>query len=456
MKIVDKQTIRIPLVLIIALFIFSVTIYLFFIYFREFEFYAYLQSTSINRSKMLFDEGINAKQYNSIDVDLKESAYIQKQYIIYDSTGKVLYKSSNAIPHLTDKSKKEVLKGKITFKKDGFEKILFTSTENKHHKLYIYEASGYDLAGFKRQEKLLYTLVLSSLFLIALIIFITRFYIRKDLKPIGKIANRMREISSKNLQKRVPEADLKNEIGVMAHTFNELLDRLEASYIQQQNFVSYATHELRTPLSILLGNAQVTLMKDRSTEEYKQTVENFQYDINNMINLVNSLLELARMNADAQSVPFNEVRVDEVLWAASDSLRQKKTDYKINIGFVEIPENDEAMIVNGNAELLLLVFRNLMENACKYSKNHEVAVKIQFKESNILLDFIDEGVGMSAAEIEHIFEAFYRTEKTKDISGHGVGLPLSKRVVEIHQGKISVQSIVGKGSTFSVELPTKK
>lgn len=454
MKIVDKQTIRIPTILSIALVMFSANIYLFYSNFRENEFYLYLRNNAITLEKMIIDKGLSGEDVRKLE-DMKENIYTQEQFIIYDSTGAVIFKSRYAVTHLTDKLRQEVFKHEVEFKKDGYERTLFLSRNNKFKQLFIIEAAGYDLSGFNKQRNLLYILFISSALLIGVIMFTTRFYIRKDLKPIGQIAKRMKKISSKNLQSRIPESNLDNEIGQMAHTFNDLLDRLDYAYTQQRNFVSYVTHELRTPLSILLGNAQVTLMKERSVEEYKQTVENFQYDINDMIKLVNSLLELARMNADAQSVSFTEVRVDEVLWAASDLVKKNQPEYHINIEFDEIPENDESMIVSGNAELLLLVFRNLMENACKYSDDKRVETKISYDSSKVKIDFIDQGVGMTDQEKEHIFEAFYRNEKTKEISGHGIGLPLTQRIVEIHTGKISVQSAEGIGSVFTVELPIK-
>ncbi len=454
MKIVDKQTIRIPTILSIALVMFSANIYLFYSNFRENEFYRYLRNNAITLEKMIIDKGLSGEEVRMLD-DMKENIYTQEQFIIYDSTGAVIFKSRYAVTHLTDKLRKEVFKHEVEFKKDGYERTIFFSRNNKLKQLLIIEAAGYDLSGFNKQRNLLYILFISSALLIGIIMFTTRFYIRKDLKPIGQIAKRMKKISSKNLQSRIPESNLDNEIGQMAHTFNDLLDRLDYAYTQQRNFVSYVTHELRTPLSILLGNAQVTLMKERSVEEYKQTVENFQYDINDMIKLVNSLLELARMNADAQSVSFAEVRIDEVLWAASDLVKKNQPDYHINIEFDEIPENDESMIVSGNAELLLLVFRNLMENACKYSDDKRVETKISYDSSKVKIDFIDQGVGMTDQEKEHIFEAFYRNEKTKEISGHGIGLPLTQRIVEIHTGKISVQSAEGIGSVFTVEFPIK-
>lgn len=456
MTIVDKQSIRVPIILSIALIVFSMGVYTFFAYFREAEFYAYLQTTSINYSRLLFDGNVTPEQLKTIEADYSETPYIQRQYIIYDSTGTLLYKSKYAIPHLNQAYLKRVLEknNNITFKKDGFERIIFANRENLHNKLYIFEAAGYDLQGFEKQQKLLYVLLAGCFMLIVFIIIISRHYIRRDLRPIATIAKRMQKISSKNLQNRIPEANLDNEIGQMAHTFNDLLDRLEASYAQQRNFVSYVTHELRTPLSILLGNTQVTLLKDRTVAEYKETLQGFQIDTNSMINLVNSLLELARMNADAQSVPFSEVRIDDILYQASESLSQKRNDYKINIEFQDIPENDEAVIVNGNAELLLLAFRNLMENACKYSENHRVDVRISFEKQSIILDFIDTGLGIPNEDLLHIFEAFYRTDKTKKMVGHGIGLPLTKRIVEIHSGIISVDSKVGEGSVFTVEIPS--
>jgi signal transduction histidine kinase len=96
-----------------------------------------------------------------------------------------------------------------------------------------------------------------------------------------------------------------------------------------------------------------------------------------------------------------------------------------------------------------------MENACKYSNNNRVETKISYEKTKLKIDFIDQGVGMTQLEAEHIFEAFYRNEKTKEISGHGIGLPLTQRIVEIHFGKISVQSTEGVGSIFTVEFPIK-
>lgn len=453
MKIIDKQTIRVPLFLSVALIIFSINIYGFFAYFRENELYSYLKTTGIYRSRMLFDSQVSPEQMEVTDVDLKESQYLQKKYIIYDSIGTLIYKSKFAEPHLSPSLLKKVFRQQIEQKDDGFERVFFITKENFSKKTLIIEAEGYDLAGFNKQRTLLFTLILTNICLITLIALTTRFYIGKDLRPIGSIAKRMKKISTKNLQQRIPESNLDNEIGDMAHTFNELLDRLDSAYSQQRNFVSYVTHELRTPLSILLGNTQVSLMKERTLAEYKEVLEGVQYDANNMINLVNSLLELARMNADAQSVPFTPIRVDDTLWSASESLKQKQPTYKINIEFEEIPEDIEEMMVKGNAELLLIAFRNIMENGCKYSSNNKMEVKISATKEAVSIIFSDEGVGIPTADLAHIFEPFYRSDATKTIAGHGVGLPLTKRIVEMHAGTIEAISKIDVGTTFTIILP---
>ncbi len=455
MKIVDKQTIRIPLILTAALISFATGIYVFFSYFREQEFYAYLQSTAITRSRLIFDAGVTADQFKAVDVDLKESAYLLHQYIIYDTLGNILYTSKNAKPHLDEKYKKLLFKTPLKFEKDGFERTLFLNKENAKHQTFILEAAGYDMAGFQKQKSLLLNLLIASGLLILIIVVVSRYFIKKDLKPLGKIADRMRKISSKNLHDRLPEAKLRNEIGQMSVTFNSLLDRLETSYAQQLNFVSYVTHELRTPLAILLGNAQVTLMKQRNVEEYKQTINEFLVDINSMTDLTNNLLDLARMNADSQSISFIKLRIDEIVFNAAESLKRKKPECIINIEFEEIHESEEDFWLEGNSELLTLAMRNLMENGCKYSHFQPIEVKIGSFNHTILIKIIDKGMGISDDEQKNIFEAFYRSQKNLNISGHGIGLPLTKRIIEIHSGAISIQSTIGEGTTFTVELPSK-
>ncbi|MDJ1496137.1 HAMP domain-containing sensor histidine kinase [Cytophagaceae bacterium DM2B3-1] len=455
MRIVEKHSLSMSLLLITGLVLFSVNIYWFYSNYREDEFYHRLRQAALNMEQLIFTKGSSKEQLRLLEA-LQDDPYSKRQIIIYDSIGTILFRSTGAVAHLNEAYQKQVLKKEVEFRKDGYERTLFVSRNNPSRKLLILEAAGYDLGGFNKQKKLRTTLILGSLILIALQGLATWYFMRRDLLPLSRIASQMKQISGPTFHQRLSESNLNNEIGQMSHAFNELLDRVEKAYQQQFNFISYASHELRTPLAILLSNSQVTLFKERTTEEYVQTLKSFQDDVNQMILLVNSLLELARLNADAQSVSFSCLRLDEQLWAASDLLKENHPDYQIHIDFATIGDTDEAMLVMGNARLLMLVFKNLMENACKYSSNKKVVVNIQAGQQQVLVNVCDEGIGMSAAELEHIFDAFYRNGQHSKIAGYGIGLPLAKRILEIHRGSIVVQSVKDKGSVFTVTLPTWK
>jgi signal transduction histidine kinase len=263
----------------------------------------------------------------------------------------------------------------------------------------------------------------------------------------------MEQITAHDSNKRLPEASLQDEVGQMARTFNDLLDRLEFAYSQQRNFVSYVTHELRTPLTIMQGQAEVALMKERTNEEYSQALESVKAEVQDMIKLVNELLELVRANADAHLVDLRQVRVDDLIWQARGQLIQKKPHYEINVSFEEVPDSEDITVM-GNGALLKMAFMNLMENACKYSTEPICHVTIHASKKELEVRVIDHGTGISEEDLQHIFEPFYRSVNTHEVSGHGIGLPLTKRIIEIHRGKISIESEVGKGSIIIIILPT--
>jgi signal transduction histidine kinase len=175
-------------------------------------------------------------------------------------------------------------------------------------------------------------------------------------------------------------------------------------------------------------------------------------DIQNMTNLTNGLLELSQLSTSTFQPKFELVRVDELLWEMVDVVTNVKPNYKIAIEFgPETDEND--LIVKGNQSWLGNCFKNLMENGCKFSSDHRVWVSLQPKKDWLVISFIDHGYGIASTELEHIFEPFYRSENTLHVPGHGIGLSLCHKIVQLHNGLIDVKSQIGVGTTFSVKLP---
>lgn len=452
MKIVDRQPLRASLIVSILFGAFSIVIYNFYADFRQKEFLKILKQNAISRERLLADS-------TSLSPEILERIETNSEFRmkgeatgIYDTSGKAIYVSSAERQLAPSLLKKVLRKKEVAIDSLDIDRILFLYEVPETHQKVILSATAIDDFGYAKQERLRDLLIVGTFIAIIVIILMMRFFVKRDVRPIGQIADRMEQITAHDSNKRLPEASLQDEVGQMARTFNDLLDRLEFAYTQQRNFVSYVTHELRTPLTIMQGQAEVALMKDRTNEEYQQALDSVKAEVQDMIKLVNELLELVRANADAHLVDLRQVRVDDLLWQARGQLIQKKPHYEINVSFEEVPESEE-ITVTGNGALLKMAFMNLMENACKYSLEPVCQVMIHTRKKEVEVRFIDQGTGIAEEDLEHIFEPFYRSVNTHDVSGHGIGLPLTKRIIEIHRGKISIESEVGHGSTIIIILP---
>jgi signal transduction histidine kinase len=253
---------------------------------------------------------------------------------------------------------------------------------------------------------------------------------------------------------RVPEGNGTDEIGRLAKTFNKMLERLEISFSMQKNFIANASHELRTPLTSINGQLEVLMMKDRSTEEYKSALASVLDDIRSLINLSNRLLLIARTSAEGPVNFSHKIRLDEILWQSRDEMKKFNDDYRINISMDELLTDSDQMIVTGDEFLIKTAVSNIIENACKYSPDHMVDIKIQHTGEWIEVVFKDSGIGISEEDIVKVFEPFYRGANAHSASGSGIGLPLVSQIIKNHNGEIKLTSVLGKGTIVTIKLPS--
>lgn len=274
----------------------------------------------------------------------------------------------------------------------------------------------------------------------------------KALQPVSDLIDEVDIITATNLDLRVHEGNGKDEIAELAVTFNAMLNRLEQSFDAQKEFVSNISHELRTPITAMLTELQVTVEKERSNEFYKEAIHHAISDTQKLVRLSNSLLDLAKANYDHTEISFRDTRLDEVLLDARNDVMHDHPDYRISIIFEQEIEDDNFISISANAYLLKVAFMNLMENGCKFSDPKEASVAISYFQNKTLLRFQDQGIGISEEEISKIFNPFYRGGDKKLVAGNGIGLSLTKKIVELHQGNIAVSSRPGSGTTFTVEF----
>ncbi len=278
------------------------------------------------------------------------------------------------------------------------------------------------------------------------------FLANKVLKPINEINRITREITSKNLELRVPEPATHDELGKLVETINGMIERLEKSFKQVQQFTADASHELKTPLTILKGEAELALRKERQPEEYRQYLHSSLEEINRLTRLVQDLLVLSRADTGRLTLHKEPLDLAALVDSCCEQCRFLGEGQNIRVIF----KHQAGVRVLGDKYRLKQMFYNLVENAIKYSEGGgkvEVLTAQNGKYANVLVK--DEGLGIDEKDIPYIFDRFYRVDKSRsrDAGGTGLGLSICKWIAEAHGGKITVESALGMGSCFTVWLP---
>ena len=274
----------------------------------------------------------------------------------------------------------------------------------------------------------------------------------RAIRPIEAISAAASRISHGNLSERVEGADSGDELGDLAEVLNSTFSRLESAFERQRQFTADAAHELRTPLAVILSEAQTTLARERGAAEYRETVEVCIETAQQMRRLTESLLELARFDAGEDPVR-GDVDVADLAHLAIERIRSLAVQREIAIETSLQPAR-----AYGNADRIGLVIANLLTNAIYYNKaNGTASVSTESAADGAVIKVSDTGVGIALADIGHIFERFYRVDKARSrAEGHtGLGLAISKAIVEGEGGSIEVTSKVNTGTTFTVRLKNR-
>jgi signal transduction histidine kinase len=271
----------------------------------------------------------------------------------------------------------------------------------------------------------------------------------RAIRPIEDIGATAAKISAGDLSQRINVAEAESELGQLAVVLNSTFARLETAFAQQQQFTADAAHELRTPVSVMLTQTQTALTRERSVSEYRETVEACQRASQRMRRLIESLLELARLDAGQEPMKRLKFNLSQTVWDCVELVRPLAAERGVKI-HCDLPAVDG----HGDAERLAQVVTNLLANAIQYNKaGGEVRISTKLQGSMILLAVSDTGPGISSEDLPHVFERFYRADQSRSSGQTGLGLAISKAIIEAHGGTIEVVSKPGTGTTFTVVLP---
>lgn len=437
----------------ILLLAFALVVYFSFSENRENEYYSSLRHTAIIKANLLLDAKIQPRVLQLIYKNSPDS-FFQEEVAIYDTSFRLLYHDAVEVDKVKETRQmidEIVAKKQIKFYQGEMQAVGIVYHHND--KDYVITSAANDHSGYAKLRNLKYTLIIAFFVAIILIYMSGHVFASKALKPVSDLIDEVEEITATNLDLRVKEGNGKDEIAELAVTFNAMLNRLENSFDAQKEFVSNISHELRTPITAMLTEFQVTVEKERSNEFYKDAIHHAISDTQKLVRLSNSLLDLAKANYNPTEISFREIRLDEILLDARNDAIHDHPDFKISIIFEQEIENDDFISVLGNEYLLKVAFKNLMENGCKFSGQKLSSVAITYFKDKTILRFQDQGIGISEEDMPKIFISFYRGGDKKFAGGNGIGLSLTKKIIDLHKGTINVNSQLGIGTTFTVELP---
>jgi signal transduction histidine kinase len=287
-------------------------------------------------------------------------------------------------------------------------------------------------------------------------VFLGYFTTKKMLSPINKVTETAREISSSDLGRRLEVSGPDDELKKLALTFNSMLDRLEKSFKRQKQFVSDASHELRTPISVIKGYVDLLDRWGKEKEDVRdEAIEAIKKETVNMKQLMENLLLLARGDD-------SELKKEEELFNFNELIKEIIKEFELMEKNIKLKFAEEAEIkFFGNQNLFKQLLRIFLDNAIKFtSQKGEIEIRIDKIDSdNFYFSIADDGPGISTEDLPFVFDRFYQADKSrtrKDNEGSGLGLAIAQQIVESYNGDIDVESEVGKGTKFFVHLPAAK
>lgn len=295
-------------------------------------------------------------------------------------------------------------------------------------------------------------LVFGGIAFIILAYFFGRFLAKRVINPVSSITKEVKRISASNLHNRLPLPgnDDSDEITDLTKTFNDMLDRLETSFEIQANFINNASHELKTPITTILAESEIALLKERSPEEYTQALEAINKQASRLSNLTESLLKLTQTGYDGTKQVQDITRIDELLLDVKCDLDRLYPNNRISIKLNDMPEDESLLMLPCNRPLLELAVGNIISNGVKYSDNEEVFVSLNANNKNIKIVITDIGIGIPPEDIPYLYEPFFRGKKASRYTGYGLGLPLAMKIIRMHGGELIIQSEPDKGTVVNI------
>ncbi|WP_337966835.1 HAMP domain-containing sensor histidine kinase [uncultured Flavobacterium sp.] len=394
---------------------------------------------------------ISSERYRQIEIQYNR---INNESIrVYDAKTKKLFVNDNVDVQLSDQYLDLIKKEKIVhFKINDRQFVGLFYKDNQGD--FIIVVSGIDHAGNRQLEILGIMFILFYLAGIPINYLLGTFLAKQTFLPFEQVIAKVNTITTENLHSRleIPQTSGKDEIKELVTTFNYLLERLESGIMIQNNFLKNASHELKTPLTIIIGDIDVSLQQPRTNEQYEQILKSLKKDTLHLKSTLEGLLVLSGLEL-SEPQQMESVRIDEILWNVLEKKAIEYPESKVSVNFDAISDDEDLLSIHGNKHMIFIALYNILDNAIKFSSPEQVNVFAFSNEGKLLIKIKDQGPGISETDRESIFDLFFRSDRTRHIQGQGLGLFITMQILKLHNINLIVDSELEKGTTFSLVFP---
>ncbi len=446
MKLRERISLSFSIVASLSLLVFGFAIYFFFSQYRKNEFNIRLkQRIEVTEKLFLEKENFSDQAFRTI-----EEQFLNK-----------LPEETEEVVELTDSFRTELnqvypekfiadlrLNGEAYFSNEGTQgagKIF-----NIRGKDYLVLLTAKDQIGLKLMSHFLTVIFIGLAICIIAMILVSYFISGGLLSPILQKIRKANSISVSNLHDRLKVRDPDDEMGQLAIAFNNLLDRVANAFETQRAFIDSASHEIRNPLTSIIGEAEYALQRERSQGEYILSLRTISEEADRLNTLVNSLLKLSGISTKKASFPKEVIPLQFALKSSLQKLNFLNPDQQVELEC----EEDDNLNIFGNLHLIETAFINLLDNATKFSFNKPVSVRIAKRaDGNAEIVIQDEGIGIPEEDIPKLIQPFHRAQNARKVKGIGIGIPLTAKIIELHNGLLEFDSKLSVGTRVSVILP---
>ena len=415
---------------------------------RKEEFYQRLKDKTITTFNLLIEmEQINHDLFQKFDRHNINNLHDEK-LILFNKNGKVFYTSLDDTKILYSNEVLIRLQNGIKEIETTEGEYELVGVQFKHdNNVYFGIIKAYDRFG-KSKIWFLKWLLIATFFIVGAVMVLLSNYVSNFITlPIRRLTGEIDKLTPSNLSLRVQEFEVKDEVGFLASKFNELLTKVENAFKFQYHFIHHLSHELKTPLAVMMTNTERAL-SEGNEEAYKNSLTFQQNAMMELANIINAMLDISKTETKLESVMKEKIRIDELLFECMDELSflDEKTRFDFNMD--DNIQDSETLTVSGNSRMLKLALINLLKNCVYYAEDNHPTVQLCYENKQLKLRFLNKGATITKDEQAQLFLHLFRGKNSEKTKGFGLGLVLVQRIAALHNATIEYEVLKERENCF--------